>query len=345
MKKRILPALLTLLIALVAAGAIGEFAVRRLGLAPPLPEQFKNYASTPAMPYGPKPHSRASGRSFKGEFEYDYRHNAFGLRDGEHELSKPPGVFRILGLGDSFTYGVGAAFEETYLHRLEQMLNTRPGDHPRVEIIKAGIPRYFPEPERILLEKLGLQFQPDLVIVGFVPNDVIDTFYGLDAVTVDPSGYLLTRQAASPGAVGRFLYKRSHLCRLVLARFMAWRNDRVENWAAVYEAGGAHEADWRRIEDEFARMAALAGSIGARLVIAHVPRKGPWTDAHDYPARRLAAWAEANGAGFVDTRPAMRAAPSAPPLYYPKDGHCTPTGYAMVAGAIARGLEEGGWVP
>ncbi|MBP7830484.1 MAG: hypothetical protein KA248_11250 [Kiritimatiellae bacterium] len=340
MKARILPAFLTLLIALIAAGAIGEWIVRRLGLAPPLPEQFRNYASTPAMPYGPKPHSRASGRSFKGEFDYDYRHNAFGFRDGEHELSPPPGVRRILGLGDSFTYGVGAAFEETYLYRLEQNLNAREEKHPRVEIIKAGIPRYFPEPERILLEKLGLQFQPDLVIVGFVPNDVIDTLYGLAAVRVDASGYLALRQAVNLGSFGRRLYRRSHLCRLVLSKYVAWRNDRFEQGGRVNEDHGPHEANWKKIEAEYGKMAALVRAAGAELLIVHIPRKGPWTESHEYPARRLARWAGANGVDFLDLLPALKAAGDSGPLYYAKDGHCTPAGYAVIAEALARHIEE-----
>lgn len=345
MNPRMVFKILTVAAAAAAGALAGEIAVRLLGLAPPLPEQYRNCTTTPYLAYGPRPSSRVAGRSARGEFTYDYRHNAFGFRDEEHELAKPRGVFRVLGLGDSFTYGVGAAFEETYLYRLERMLNARLGEHPRVEIIKCGVPRFFPEPERILLEKLGLQFEPDLVIVGFVPNDVIDTFYGLDAVKVDPSGYLITRQAVSPGSVGRFVYRRSHLCRLVLSKYMAWRNDRVEDWAAVYAAGGTHEADWRRIEEEFAKMAFLARSIGARMLVVHIPRKGPWSEASEYPARRLASWAEANGAGFVDTLPAMRDAMSASPLYYARDGHCTPAGYAVVAKEVARYLEENRWVP
>ncbi len=45
-----------------------------------------------------------------------------------------------------------------------------------MEIIKAGIPRFFPRPERLLLEHEGHTFQPDLILVGFVPNDVMDTY-------------------------------------------------------------------------------------------------------------------------------------------------------------------------
>lgn len=336
---------LAVVIALSAAALAGELAVRLLGLAPPLPQQYRNYTSAPYLPFGPKPSSRMTGQSAKGEFSYDYRHNRLGFRDAEHDLAKPAGVFRILGLGDSFTYGVGAAFEETYLYRLEQQLNARPGAHPRVEVIKAGIPRFFPEPERILLENLGVQFEPDIVVVGFVPNDVIDTYYGLDAVRVDASGFLVTRQAATPGACGRLLYRRSHLCRLVLAKYTAWVNDRREDWPGVFQADGSHEADWRKIEAEFGKMADATRARGARLLILHIPRKGPWTAAQEYPARRLERWAAAHQVGFLDCLPAMREASANRVLYYARDGHCTPAGYAVIAEALYGFLMQQGWVP
>jgi hypothetical protein len=105
------------------------------------------------------------GRSRQGAANFAI--TASGFRDVEHAREKPSGVFRILGLGDSFTYGALSPFEKSYLYRLEEALNRRPGTHPRVEIIKAGVSRYFPEPERILLEHYGVPFSPDLILVGF----------------------------------------------------------------------------------------------------------------------------------------------------------------------------------
>lgn len=102
-----------------------------------------------------------------GGYDSDSQFNSFGFRDTEHDYAKPQGVFRILGLGDSFTEGAGANFEETYLFRLESMLNNRQGKHPKIEIIKAGIGGYSAEPERILLQYYGVKYEPDLILVGF----------------------------------------------------------------------------------------------------------------------------------------------------------------------------------
>ncbi|MBM4197193.1 MAG: hypothetical protein FJ197_08880 [Gammaproteobacteria bacterium] len=115
MTRRGLLATLTVLLSISSALLLAEGAVRLLGLAPPLPLQYSSYAPSPWLTFGPKPNARHHGLADTGEYRYDFRHNSFGLRDTERDFAKPPGTFRILGLGDSFTYGVGAAFEETWL--------------------------------------------------------------------------------------------------------------------------------------------------------------------------------------------------------------------------------------
>jgi hypothetical protein len=127
--------LVSLLIGLLAA----EAAIRVFSLAPPLVKVFGGYAPDPYLPYKMKSLNHETGQTT--EFRYDYRHNSAGFRDTEHDKVKAPGTFRILGLGDSFTYGVGALFEETY-RKLEEKLNKRTGNQYRGD--QAGIPRYFP---------------------------------------------------------------------------------------------------------------------------------------------------------------------------------------------------------
>jgi hypothetical protein len=98
------------------------------------------------------------------------RYNTKGFRDYEHPEEKPPGIIRILGIGDSYTFGMRVNFEDIYLTRLERMLNDQyPTRH--YEVINMGVPGYNTLSERDLLEKQGLLYQPDLVIIGYVLND------------------------------------------------------------------------------------------------------------------------------------------------------------------------------
>src|SRR3990167_658719 len=50
-----------------------------------------------------------------GDIEIEINSN--GLRDYEHDHEKPEGSIRILGLGDSVTFGAGVRFENTYLRQ------------------------------------------------------------------------------------------------------------------------------------------------------------------------------------------------------------------------------------
>jgi hypothetical protein len=337
--------LITVLVSLTLGFFAAEIFLRLLPSTPTLPKQ--TYVLDSHLPYKPKPFSVKSGPAPDGGPIQEYRNNSLGFRDVEHRLEKGAQVFRILGLGDSFTYGSGASFEETYLYRLETMLNQRPGAHPRVEIIKAGISRYYPEPERILLESYGVQYSPDLVLVGFLPNDVIDTYEGRDAIALDPDGHMVSGEAAKLGAAGAWLYKVSYVLRLFLSRYTNYQSSKRYHPREdeVNRDNGYHEKDWKTVEAEFGKMATIAGRLHSGLVIVHIPQRGPWTQEHFYPGKRLSGWASKNGVGFVDTLPGMVHASKTGKLYYKTDGHCTPAGYAVVAQEIYGYLTRNGLVP
>lgn len=323
----------------VAGGLLAaEALTRALQIAPPVKRDYGANISDPWLPFRKEPLSVTRETAATGEFTYEYRHNSAGLRDVEHSVSNRD-AFRILGLGDSFTYGIGAPFEATYLAQLETHLNQRPGRHGNIEIIKAGIPRFFPEAERILLERYGRQYSPNLILIGFLPNDVLDSSLGLDGVSVGPSGFLRSRQGQRLGAFGEVLYENSALARIVLPRLAMLAEHGSLRSGSIYKGGGTHEKDWRTVEREYARIVAIANEIRAKVVVVNVPQHGPWPPERSYPGRRLGAWAAAHGAGFVDVLPAMiEAEKTGGPLYYPKDGHCTPRGYGVIARAIEQYL-------
>ena len=217
-----------------------------------------------------------------------------------------------------------------------------------MEVIKAGIPGYFPEAERILLDTYGRDYSPDIVLVGFTPNDVIDTHMGMDAVVVDESGFLKTREADELGQVGILLYRNSHVLRLLLGAYVRYRisQEYQPRLQDVYRHAGSHERDWQALEREYAKIAELAEELRAQVLIVHIPQKGPWRDMHYYPPRRLAEWAsEKNQVHFVDALPALEQAVGGEPLYYERDGHCTPHGYGVIAREIYRYATESGLVP
>jgi len=101
--------------------------------------------------------------------------NEKGLRDFNYPYEKPPGTFRIVAIGDSFTFGWGVLFNEIYVKRLEKKLNHDIPHHQdatrHYEVINLGVGNYNTEQEIAMLELEGLKYHPDLVLLGFYIND------------------------------------------------------------------------------------------------------------------------------------------------------------------------------
>jgi len=95
--------------------------------------------------------------------------NSDGLRNGEVEFVKPPGVTRILVLGDSITFGWGVPFEETMPKVIEHDL-TNQGVGP-VEVINAGVGNYNTVMEVNYFFNHGKDYDPDIVILNYFIND------------------------------------------------------------------------------------------------------------------------------------------------------------------------------
>jgi hypothetical protein len=100
--------------------------------------------------------------------DYNFKLNSKGFKDVEFEKHKPPGSIRIIGIGDSFVFGV-VPYEYNFLTLLEDRL--RAGGFP-VEILNMGIPGTSPSEYLSIFLHEGLDLQADLVMVCiFVGND------------------------------------------------------------------------------------------------------------------------------------------------------------------------------
>lgn len=127
-----------------------------------------------------------------GEYTYHIAINTDGLRDVQHGEKKG---YRILGLGDSFTFGTGLELDDTYLSIMERSLNTNVASSTPIEIVKAGVPGYGTDQELTYLKTKGMSYKPDMVVVGFcVPNDPDDSIQEKDTVV---DGFLVSQKSAA----------------------------------------------------------------------------------------------------------------------------------------------------
>lgn len=104
------------------------------------------------------------------------RFNSFGIkglpsfRERNFESPKPKDTFRIMVLGDSFTWGVGIQEDERYTNVLEKMLNER-FLHQKFEVLNFSVLGFCTVEEARLLIAMKDIVKPDLIIIGFCIND------------------------------------------------------------------------------------------------------------------------------------------------------------------------------
>lgn len=250
--------------------------------------------------------------------------NSLGFRDLEFPVEKPEGSFRILALGDSFTYGSGVQLEDTWPQVLEQELSDRqPGT---VEVINGGFAAgsHWPPGYVDWLRSDGLAFQPDLVILGLCLNDMGDV-------------PLLAYPKAEPvpwlGGVSQLLnYVQQGL---VQHRLMAERRDHgdvVRKDPQMWEATQLALTQMRDLLE--------AQDTGFAVVvlpmISQLGEHYPYLSLHDMAAQFL----ETNDVAYVDLLDPFRGREEADLWAHPTDQHPNDVGHRLIAVGIRQFLEQ-----
>ena len=159
--------LLVFILSLVADRAVGRMT------PPPLPEGMVELIFPP----------RAEQSYASCDFEYTAHINSLGLR--EREIPRERGdAYRIVAIGDSYTYGWGVQQEETWLRRIETILQ---GKGYNVETINMGKPGAGPPFYASLAERAIPILRPDLVIVALLQGNDLGASgpEGLEGVKTD----------------------------------------------------------------------------------------------------------------------------------------------------------------
>ena len=242
------------------------------------------------------------------------RTNSAGLRDREFPLAKTPGVRRIMVLGDSMTFGWGAAVEDTYPKVLERLLQQGGG---RYEVINTGVGNYNSAQEVAYFRERGVRFQPDDVIMGFYINDAEPT----------------------PAPVQNILARHSYFYVLASSGFdsvqrrLGWKKSFTQYYNDLYEEGNP---GWQRCRDAIAEFGRLARSIRANHVVVLIPELHA-ADAN-YPFQRVhdivAAAAKKEGIPVLDLVPPFAGVEPSSVWVSRGDAHPNARGHALMARAI-----------
>ncbi len=112
------------------------------------------------------------GREFRNK---PLSSNRFGLREKEYQTPKPPGMLRVVLLGDSFVFGEGVTREDRIGVFLERYLKEKgQGSPTQIEVLHIGIGSWNVLAECAYLRRQLSLIQPDLVLHFTTANDLDD---------------------------------------------------------------------------------------------------------------------------------------------------------------------------
>ena len=349
---------------LLAPLAAAELALRLFG--PILPGNYETGVSVRGHPVYRRFHVAGSTSWVKTpEYTAHLRFNSHGLRGGEIEREKPPGVARVLLLGDSFVEGRQVSENECLAARLDALLD-RSG-RSTVEVLNAGVDGWSPVEEYLYLREEGLDFSPDLVVLAlYVGNDVGSAGQRqeylrephpvereLGDVIADPfrERSMLFR-VLETGVVDKLRYEQGGQTPRVRPRRLAIYN--TEQTQALTQG-------WRVVESVLERYKREANGGGARAMLLIIPSKwqvhaedwaafieendiddeGDWD--LEQPNERLVRIARRHELPVLDLLPKLReAAEDGKRLYYREDVHWTPEGHAVAADALDEYIRQSG---
>jgi len=259
------------------------------------------------------------------------RYNAFRFRDAPLG-SKPPGVKRIVVLGDSFTEGQGVKQDETAVRVLERLLAQRePGRYEVRSCARRGAD--FPELLDIFEEILP--YEPDLVVYALVLNDAVQP-PGFRARQSYVDDWILDREnlavasGAPPGRPGSLALE------FITRRVASWRIGR-ETTRWYLDMWTAANPGWRQTQEYMLEMDRRLRRRGARLLVAPWPLLASLESG--YPFERvhetLRFFCRVNGIPYHDLLPAFRGRRTADLWVHPVDHHPNEVAQRLAAESLA----------
>lgn len=290
--------------------------------------------------------------------------NSHGMRDREHSLAKPPGIFRILVLGDSFMEANQVALHESFPQLLEAGLGKQ------VEVINASVSGWGTDDEVTYLTRYGFQFEPDLILVAMtLHNDLQDNLEEEFHSFSDGQLREKPKQDISIGdfavlQVKEFLASHSHLYQVLLhAKRFSWTQqagDRLSSHVAALlmkESRPEVSQAWDMTKQLFRKMKVESERHGAKVIVFLIPLwvqvsderlKAFLNEQHlsieqivlDQPQLHMKAIGQEVQTEIVDLLQEFQRVEKEHPrtLYLLNDGHWTAAGHRLAAGIVTERL-------
>jgi len=276
-----------------------------------------------------------------------WQSNALGLRSFHVESTKPEGVFRIVVLGDSFTWGDQIPrSEDLWPNVLENVLTSRGSRVQAVNLAQRG---YTTVNEAESLDLIGWQFEPDLVILQFTLNDPLPSGPGF---VHEPEEWLFrTRNLVPLPAVHEKLDRSSYFYAYLNSLFVRsqLRLFYSEGYSPLYSDGFD---GWIACQAAIGEIAATSREKGVPFMMVVFPSLSTATLERDsYPFlelhHKIRLTAEESGVPVLDLRPVFEAVEPRSEHWraLPRDGHPGEEAHRLAAQSVAEEMNRLGLPP
>jgi lysophospholipase L1-like esterase len=279
-------------------------------------------------------YDRPRWRYFDAQGAITIEHDSRGFRDDEFPVEKPAGEFRVLALGDSSTYGSGVNGPDTWPQVFERRLRAT---GRTAQVVNAGLATgsYTPVGYETWMQSDGLQFAPDLVVVGFVLNDM----GGNNGFDVPMVGYPLVKPEP---VLGGHSWLLDYWC-------ASWRQRQAKlqpvDFAAVVRA---QPAQWQATQQSLVALRDLLQKVAVPLVVLVLPMMShldvepmPYAGLHTL----VAEFCRGQGIACFDALPAFRGGADTDFWVHPGDNHPNDAAHARFAAVLWHGLAGAGLLP
>ena len=246
---------------------------------------------------------------------------------------KQDGSYRILALGDSFTFGSGveddAAIWPAIVERQLGQLRPLPGVST-YEVLNGGIAGSLTGKWVALYEyERRFQFQPDLVLVVFFIRDGTRMSDFADPLAAENVAKIRADPLAKISIAYRYLRER----RLAVG----FAGQLEQYFTDSYTGGPQATAEWRRAQENLATLRDMAKADGARFAVATFPMLYGF-DEHPYPFQAamdaIAGFCRAQGMPYMSLLPYFRGRRAEDVWVTEINKHPNDLGHAIAAEAL-----------
>lgn len=301
-------------------------------------------------------------------YDWSSRHKGYNLE-------KAPGTFRIVVLGDSYTFGQGVKRDETFPNRLERILHNRNGKII-FEVVNLGFCGLNTAGELQILSELGinpitwqpdyhyrgLAYKPDLILHEFTLNDSATSGRAMEQIKPFDdkwrTGEVIIRVNSGvyrlpiPESVDKFLTKNSRFYLFFMNRYnhiLAKLGIREGGDSGIQAMLNRYHDDfegWVNVRDSLAAMSNISIQQSVPVLLVVYPEM---YKLKDYPFKDIhkKVLGVGNGLGFhtLDLEPSFEGLDDKSLRVSPFDGHPNAKAHDIAARAIAEFLIKERLVP